>query len=285
MERFRLALVQMNALKDDLEHNLDVHRHCIEEAATGKCRLIVFPECSVTAHYGDERVLQFAESARDGVIFQTMHQQAKEHNIIIAYGFCELAHGTHYNSHALVGPEGLIGVQRKVHASKDEYFFFRMGRSLEVFDLGFCKVGTLICYDANFFEAWRVLALKDAELILLPQASRSGWGKQIPEQEQINSLKQRLEALPDEDGVYARANALFAASCNQVGFNGHSTHAGGAYLISPTGQVIASSKPLLDDLWISAELDPDLLQKARQNPHNTLKTRRPEVYGDLTRMI
>jgi hypothetical protein len=36
-----------------------------------------------------------------------------------------------------MGPGGLIGVQRKVHASQDECFGFRMGRSLEVFDLGF----------------------------------------------------------------------------------------------------------------------------------------------------
>jgi predicted amidohydrolase len=264
MQRFRIALVQMNALKGDLEHNLEVHRRFIWEAAENGHRLIVFPELSVTAHYGDEKVLQFAERATDGVILQSMQEQAKVHNVIVAYGFCEVAHGTYFNSHALVGPDGLIGVQRKLHASKDEYFFFRMGRSLEVFDLGFCKVGILICFDSEFFEAWRVMALNEAELILLPHASRSGWGKEIPKQDQSEGLRERLETLPGEVGVYARANAVFAAACNQVDFNGHSTHAGGAYVVGPTGQVIERSKPELTDLWIGAELDPELLQEARQ---------------------
>ena len=284
MEKFRIAAVQMNALKDDLDHNIKTHIRFVEETAKSGCNFVMFPELSVTAHYGDEKALQFAEAA-NGDIFHTMHEQAKKHNIIISYGFCEIAHGAHYNSQALVGPAGMMGIQRKVHASKDEYFFFRMGRSLDVFDIGLCKIGTLICYDCNFAEAWRVLALKGAEIILLPHASRSGWGKQIPSEKQVESLKQRQKDAPGSNGVHARENAVFAIFSNQVDFNGHSTHAGGAHIIGPTGQVIERSEPSLEDLWISAELDPELLKKARQSTHCTLKMRRPEVYGELTRMI
>lgn len=285
MEMFKMALAQMNALKDDLEHNLSVHRRFIEEAAAAGCRLIMFPELSASAHYGHEKVVQFAETAPDGPIFQAIHEQAKEHGIVVAYGFCEIAHGTHYNSYAIVDPEGLIGVQRKVHASKDEYFFFRMGRKLEVFELSFCQIGILVCYDSNFFEAWRVLTLKGADVILLPHASRSGWGECIPAEEQIEALNKRLAALPGENGVYARANGVFAAYCNQVDFNGHSTHAGGAYVVDPTGQVVVKADASLKDLWISAELDPALIRTARQSPHYTVKMRRPEVYGELTQMV
>ncbi len=284
MEKFKIAAVQTNALKDDLEHNIDTHIRFIEETAEAGCDLVMFPELSVTAHYGDEKVLQFAEPV-DGNIFHIMHEQASKHNIIIAYGFCEIAHGTHYNSEALVGPTGLLGIQRKTHASKDEYFFFRMGRSLDVFDLGLCKIGILICYDTSFAEAWRVLALKGAEVILLPHASRSGWGKQITKEKQVESLSKRLADAPGTYGIHTRENAVFAIYSNQADFNGHSTHAGGAYIIGPTGQVIEKSEPSLEDLWISAELDSELLEKARQGSHCTLRTRRPEVYGELTRMI
>ncbi|MFC1712306.1 carbon-nitrogen hydrolase family protein [Candidatus Poribacteria bacterium] len=284
MEKFKIAAVQMNALKDDLDHNIETHIRFIEETAEAGCNLVMFPELSVTAHYGDEKVLQFAEAA-DGNIFHIMHEQAKKHNIIIAYGFCEIAHGTHYNSEALVGPEGLIGIQRKTHASKDEYFFFRMGRSLDVFDLGLFKIGMLICYDTTFAEAWRVLALKGAEVILLPHASRSGWGKQITREKQVESLSKRLADAPGAYGVHTRENAVFSVYSNQADFNGHSTHAGGAYIIGPNGQVIEKSEPSLEDLWISAELDLELVHKARQSSHCTLRTRRPEVYGELTRMV
>ena len=121
MEKFRIAAVQMNALKDDLDHNIRTHIRFIEETAKAGCHLVMFPELSVTAHYGDQKALQFAEAA-DGNIFRIMHEQAKKHDIIVAYGFCEIAHGTYYNSQALVGPAGLIGIQRKIHASGDEYF-------------------------------------------------------------------------------------------------------------------------------------------------------------------
>ena len=284
MEKFKMAAVQMNALKDNLDHNIETHIHFIEETAEAGCQMLMFPELSVTAHYGDEKVLQFAEPA-DGNIFRVMHEQAVKHNMIIAYGFCEIAHGTHYNSEALVGPAGLMGIQRKIHASKDEYFFFRMGRSLDVFDVGFCKIGTLICYDSNFAEAWRVLALKGAEVILLPHASRSGWGKEIPAEDQVKSLSNSLANAPGGNGIHARENAVFAIYSNQVDFNGHSTHAGGSYIIGPNGQIIERSEPSIEDLWISTELDAELLNKARQSSHCTLRTRRPEVYGEITRMI
>lgn len=298
----------MNPLIDDLEHNLATHVRIIREAAEAGCRLIVFPELSVTAHYGDEMMVQFAEHANNGRIVDTISENAREWEIFVAYGFAEIAHGTYYNSYALVGPQGVIGVQRKLHASHDEYFSFRMGRSLNVFDLGFCRIGSLICYDAQFSEVWRVLALKGAEVILLPHAVRTGWGEEVHPEELTRRLGQALQGLPgyegaftteDQDisddfvrlsdqvihGVYAKANAVYAVYANQVGYNGHSTHLGGAHIVDPTGQVIEKSEPVLDDLWISAELNPDVLVKMRRSPWCTLKIRRPEVYDELTRMI
>ena len=285
MKSFKVAVVQMNALKDDLDHNVQVHLKFIQNAAKVGCRLVMFPELSLTAHYGDARVVQFAGKADEGALFDTMSEQAREHGIVISYGFCESAHGTHYNSQALVGPAGLIGVQRKIHASGDEYFSFRMGRSFEVFDLGFCKAGTLICYDSSFPEAWRILALKGAEVVLLPHASRSGPGKRIPERKQLTDLREWVKGLPDSNGVYAENNALFAVYGDQVDFNGHSTHSGGAFVLDPLGDVVSKARASLQDLMITARLDSRLLSKARRASGYALKTRRPEVYTELTRMI
>ena len=125
------------------------------------------PELSVTGHNGGAEVTRGAER-HDGRIDETISQQARASGIIVSYGFCELHRGTHYNTSALVGPDGLIGLQRKVHASLDEFLRFRQAYAWNVFDLGFCTVGTAICHDSDFFESWRILALKGAELILLP---------------------------------------------------------------------------------------------------------------------
>ncbi len=285
MEAFKIAAVQMNAIKEDLEHNLDVHVRFIQKAAKQKCQLVMFPELSATAHYGDENVVQFGEESGNGRIFKVIANQACRHKILVSYGFCERAYGTYYNSQALVGPEGLIGVQRKIHASMDEYFNFRMGRSLETFDVGFCRIGTLICYDADFFEAWRVLALKGAEVILLPHASRSGWGKQINKDKQIKSMTSILKELSRCHSFYAKGNGVFAVFANQVGYNGHSTHEGGAYVLDPLGQVIIKSRMTLDDHMVTAKLKPRTLEKARRARWYQLRDRRPEVYGELSRMI
>jgi predicted amidohydrolase len=123
MERFRIAAVQMNALKGEFDHNLEIHRRFSREAAAAGCRMVLFPELSTTAHYGDESVLEFAEEAQRGRIFDEMHGLARELEIVISYGLCERAHGTFYNSQVLVAPSGFVGVQRKIYASHDECFF------------------------------------------------------------------------------------------------------------------------------------------------------------------
>ena len=285
MEKFKIAAVQMNALKDNLEHNLALHQQFTAQAAAQGCRLVLFPELSASAHFGSEEVVRFAERLPGGPIYRFMADLARSHEILVAYGFCEEAHGTHYNTHALVGPQGLVGIQRKVHASNNEYFSFRMGRSFEVYDLGFCRVGTLVCYDAQFSESWRVLTLKEAEVILLPHASRSAAGQAIPPERQLSQLARVYAGLPGDFGTYVKENGVFAAFANQVDFNGHSTHAGGAYILGPRAQVLAQIEATLEDCMLVAELEPELLQAARRNPNYTVKIRRPELYGELTRLI
>ena len=88
MNHFKIASVQMNALKDDIDHNLDTHVHFIAKAARAGCKLVLFPELSVTAHYGDEEVVRFAEQADQGRIFETIHGESKKHSIVVSYGLC-----------------------------------------------------------------------------------------------------------------------------------------------------------------------------------------------------
>ena len=172
MQRCRVAVTQVDVRHLDVEHNLETHLALVDETADAGCDLVVFPECSVTGHNGSPEVTRNAEPA-DGRIFQAIAGRATERGIVVGYGFCELDRGTHYNSFALVGRGGLLGLQRKVHASDDEFFRFRQAYEWNVVDLGFCRVGTAICHDSDFFESWRILALKGAELILLPHANRT----------------------------------------------------------------------------------------------------------------
>jgi predicted amidohydrolase len=295
VRRCRVAATQVDVRHGDVERNLETHVRLIAEAAEAGCDLVVFPELSVTGHNGSPEVTRDAEPA-DGRIARVIEDAARVSGIVVSYGFCELHRGTHYNTSALVGPDGPIGLQRKVHASLDEFLRFRQAYDWPVFDLGFCRVGTAICHDGDFFESWRILALKGAELVLLPHANRT---LEAPDGSHAfdgrereagpDELRQAQEALladrpvpPRLHDVLARDNGVFAVFSDQVGFDGHSTHVGGAYVLAPDGAMIARTEPSLETTWIVAELDPGVLARVRESPGFPLRKRRPETYEELT---
>jgi len=298
MEPFTVAATQVETRHLDVDHNLELHVQLIEETAAAGCHLVVFPEGSVTGSNGSEEVVRHAEP-RDGRIYRTLQAEAARHRIVVSYGFCELYRGTHYNTSALVGPDGLLGLQRKVHASYDEFFRFRQAYEWDVADAGFCRVGTAICHDSDFFESWRILALMGAEVILLPHANRTmpagggdltfdGRGREEPEASVLGAQRELLDERPWPPRIHdflARDNGVFAVFSDQVGFDGHSSHVGGAYVLAPDGSMLAKSEPSVASGWISAELDPALLARARENPWFALKKRRPEAYGALTELL
>ena len=274
----------MNALKDDLDHNIEVHRTMALQAREAGASLIVFPELSTTAHYGDESAVDLAQDVDRGRVYDELNRLARELECTIGYGVCERARGTFFNSYVLMSPRGIIGVQRKVHASLDEYLYFRMGGRLDVFSVEGLTVGVAICVDAGYFEVWRVFALKGADVVLLPHAGRSGHGARIEKGEQERQIKTRIATFPGRYGTFAAENLVYAAYCNQVGYNGHSTHSGGAWICGPDGDLLTVGEPVVHDTFVITRLDPERLHAARRSRYSTLRTRRPEVYGEITEM-
>jgi hypothetical protein len=234
MEGCRIAATQLDARHLDLDHNLDAHLRLLGETAEADCDLVLFTELSVTGHNGSPR----SPSSPSATTARSSTQS-----------------GTRYNTCALVGPDGLIGLQRKVHASFDEFYLFRQASEWSVYDLGFAVVGTAICHDSDFFENWRILALKASRGH--PPAARQpddarprrhphfdGSGREAPEAELLQAQHELLESHPEPPrlhDVLARDNGVNATFSDQVGFDGHSTHVGGAYGLDPDGAMIARS--------------------------------------------
>ena len=167
-----------------------------------------------------------------------------------------------------------------MHASFDEFFRFRQAYEWGVYDLGFCTVGTAICHDSDFFESWRILALKGAEVILLPHANRTmpagggiltfdGRERELAEEDMLRAQEELLEARPSPPRLHdflARDNGVYAVFSDMVGFDGHSTHVGGAYVLAPDGSMLAQSEPGTGDRWIAVELDPALARAGAREP-------------------
>ena len=83
----------------------------------------------------------------------------------------------------------------------------------------------------------------------------------------------------------ARSNGVYSVFSDQVGYDGHSSHVGGAYILNPEGKILARAKPAVGHGWVTAELDPRTYASIRQHAWFALKKRRPETYGELTKEL
>ena len=74
-----------------------------------------------------------------------------------------------YNSVAVVDPTGLRGVYRKAHLWDSENAVFDRGDDLPlVVDTEHGRIGVMICYDIEFPEWVRAVALSGADLLCAP---------------------------------------------------------------------------------------------------------------------
>jgi predicted amidohydrolase len=166
-----IAAFQMRARAGDVDANLAMIRSAVVEARARGAELIVAPELATTGYGAGEAIRALAEPA-DGKQVAALSRTARENAIVIVAGFAERAGEAIYNSAVLLKPDGDCIVYRKCHLYGDyERDLFASGdRSPRVIDLGALRVGILICYDVEFPEAVRRLAVDGAELILVPTA-------------------------------------------------------------------------------------------------------------------
>lgn len=246
MKDIRIAAVQMNALLGRSQQNLAAHRPFIERAAKAKVDLVCFPELSVGSHFCHKDVWECGEPL-DGPSVRALCGWAREFGVFISAGIAERIGSVLYNAQVIVGPGGLVGRQHKIHMSRDEYFFFRGGSEISVFDIGKAKIGICICYDSMHPEIARVLALKGSEVILFPHAARVGTWKEVKNrQPQVIRESQDLMRMICAARCYD--SVAFGVYNNQSGDAAPhrkdpvAVHAGGILAFDPGGRVIAESK-------------------------------------------
>lgn len=294
MESFKIAAVSMNSPFDELDWVLDQMEAYCREAANADVRMIVFPELLIHSHC-NPKTWQLAENVPDGPNVRRCIELAKKHGLVLSVGISEKPRDIVFNTQFLVGPDGYIGKQRKIHMSRDETLYYKGGREIDVHDLGFCKVGTIICYDNQFPEVARILALKGADVLLMPHAARIRMWDDTPESA-ASARQHSIDFFTSCYAMRARENACFAVLANMAGRAGHLDtypagspaqphHCGGGIVFAPDGDVLASTqRDEIRDEMIICELDASRLSAERSLPNYTLRTRRPELYDELVRL-
>ena len=293
MQNLRVAAVSMNSeLGKRLETMRRIEQFCNQAAGEGD-ELVVFPELVVHGHC-TPNTWEIAEKVPEGESVEALCGIARKSGVMLCAGLSEKENDIVYNTQVLVGPAGYIGKQRKLHTSRDESFFYKGGREIRVFDLGKCKVGIVICYDNQFPEIARIVALKGADVILMPHAAREGRWDDTPES-QAAARRKVFDFFSSSYRMRARENACFCVYVDQAGRAGYVDslprehfnqphHPGGAMIIGPNGDIIrhTQTEQIRDEI-IVADLDASLLAAARSHPNYTLRTRRPELFGELVR--
>ncbi len=173
----RVAMVQMDAhqnIKDNLDKGLKICKLCKEKSTD----IIVFPEMWSTGYYIPQNKTKLNEYAitLESDYIKNFQEVAKELEVAIVITFLEKKNEQFFNSASLITMEGNIAyTYRKVHTCDfGEEHILTSGDDFYTYSLmtknGLIKVGTMICYDREFPESARILMLKDAELILVPNA-------------------------------------------------------------------------------------------------------------------
>lgn len=161
-------LPELDELKQRGNASVERCLELIREAANMGAELCVTVE-TVNAYIalGDTR-FKYDETL-DGETVKRFSETAARYGVHIVVGLALSFDGVPYNCAVLFDDNGkIVGVHKKVHLPAGEELHFAHGDRFDVFETKFGKIGMLVCWDMQFPEAARELALADADLIACP---------------------------------------------------------------------------------------------------------------------
>jgi len=269
----RVAGVQMDPQLGDVTRNLSHCLKMIDVAADDGAQLVVFPEAALTGY-----VFQSLDEARPfaepipGPSTDTLVAACRKRNVHAIVGLLESDGGACYNASALLGPAAHIGTYRKLHLPYlgVDRFVTPGNLAPRVYETSLGRIGLSICYDLDFPEYPRVLALMGAQLIVT-----------------ITNWPDDIEFVPDHVvQVRARENIVNHVAVNRAGTERGVRFIGRSKIVDPRGTTLVEGKHFAEDL-IFADIDPTAADQKHKIVRpgelevDMLKDRRPEFYGPL----
>ena len=256
----KLAIYQGAGTPLDVAANLALLEQTSETAAKQQANLLIFPELFLTGYNIGDAAKALAEPAR-GRSLQFAASIAREYRLALLFGYVERDGGTLYNAAALIDADGnLAASYRKAHLfGAEEQRLFTSGQQRVLHMIAGVRVGVLICYDVEFPEAVRALALEGAELIAVPTALMFPY-TQIPK-----------VLIPTR----ALENQVFVAYANRIGAEGDLKYCGLSTIAAPDGTILAQAEEA--EALLVIEIDRAAIAETR-SIFSYLDDRRPDLY-------
>lgn len=157
----------------ELERSIDFFAQVAEEYHG---HLLVLPELFVAtmmpkAEGKDDRTRMRSIAEKVPALLDYVSELAVRHNLFIVSGTMPvMREGSLYNVAHLHSPSGGTFTQDKLHLTpgERESWGMRPGRGLKVFETRFGRLAILVCYDIEFPELARAVALAGADVICVP---------------------------------------------------------------------------------------------------------------------
>lgn len=230
-------LAQLASAPGDIERNAARAVEAIE--AHPEVELAVFPELFLTGYVLD-RIDELALRA-DAAALGQISDAARRIETVVAIGFAEARSNGVANAVALFDEGGaLAGVYRKTQLFGAERHAFVAGESFLVADLAGRRVAPLVCFDVEFPEPARRVALAGANLLVTVSANMAPFYGD-------HELATRARALEN------RVPHLYA---NAVGSSSGDEFVGGSRSIAADGTVLAELAHADEELLVAPVGEP-----------------------------
>lgn len=260
MREFVAACVQIAITPNDVNANIAKGIVWLERAAHEyQADLIVFPE-AVTTGYDtglDAEALWDLVDEAPGRITNDIQAAAKKLGVYVIWPSYRRAgeRGNVYNSAILIGTDGeIVGIYDKTHPApwerRDGGGWALVGDRADVFNTSLGDIGIIICYDGDFPELSRLLAVKGAEIIV-----------------RVSALQRSFDIWYITNAARAYDNHVYLVACNLVGpdATGHYGF-GHSMILSPIAWRLAQARGTEE--IIAAKLDPDPLRYITWGSHS-----------------
>ena len=263
---FKVAILQARAENANIKKNVDTIICSMKEASKNEADVLLLPECFITG-YELPMTYEKSISCGDEVIFKIC-EVAKKHGIGVVLTSFTKGKEQPQNTAFVINKSGEILMKySKVHTCDfaDEKGV-EAGTEFKVCDFDGIKIGIMICYDREYPESARMLMLKGAEIILVPN--------------DCGSMRPRIQAL----STRAYENMVGIVMANANGKNAGCSCAYSPICWDKNGICVDNTIVLADDVTEGlyyADFDMDAIREYRNSEMMGNTFRKVNAYKGL----
>lgn len=269
----KVAAVQMEPTFGAVAANLDRVEVALRSASSEGASLIVLPELADTGYVFESReeALSLAAAVPGGESASRIAELAAELGVHVVIGLAERDKDRVFNTSAVFGPRGPVGVFRKVHLWAYENVVFEPGDlGFPVFHTPIGRLATFICYDGWFPESYRSCALAGADIVCIP----TNW---VPIPGQAPGAPAMATVLCQ---AAAHSNSIVVVAADRVGIERSQPFIGQSVIVGHSGWPLSGPASYDREEILFAEVDLSSVRSDRawNAFNNPLKDRRPAAY-------